>query len=145
MARLHITPQQGTRPENIVRAAREFGLTAELREGLGLEDLEAALRKGTTAIVNIQAWREGQDKPWAETWEDGHYVILLGMDAANMYFEDPSLLGTRGVIVRREFLDRWHDYEGEPPLDAQDRKYVHMAIFIRGDRPAPRPPLEPLK
>ena len=144
MARLGTTPQQGARSEAIVRVARDYGLEAELREGLDLEDLEAALKKGTTVIVDIQAWREGQGRPWPETWEDGHYVILLGADAANLYFEDPSLLGSRGFIPRREFLDRWHDYEGEPPLDAADRKFVHMAIFVRGERPAHRPPLEPL-
>jgi predicted double-glycine peptidase len=63
-------------------------------------------------------------------------MVLLGADAANLYFEDPSLLGVRGVIPRAEFVDRWHDYEGEPPLDPSDRAYVHMAMFIRGDRPA---------
>lgn len=133
MARLHTTPQNGTSPDNIVRVAREYGLKAELREGLTLEDLEAALRKGLTVIVDLQAWRQKDDKPWTETWDDGHYMALLGMDANNLYFEDPSLLGSRGFIPRAEFLDRWHDYEGDPPLDAGDRKYVHMSIFIKGD------------
>jgi len=144
MARLGTKPLLGAGPEAIVRVARDYGLEAELREGLDLEDLEAALKTGTTVIVNIQAWREGQSRPWAETWEDGHYVILLGADAANLYFEDPSLLGSRGFIPRPEFLDRWHDYEGEPPFDAADRKFVHAAIFVRGESPAHRPPLEPL-
>jgi predicted double-glycine peptidase len=63
------------------------------------------------------------------------------MDRDNLYFEDPSLLGSRGFIPRGEFLDRWHDYEGVPTLDAKDRKYVHMAIFITGNHPAGRPPV----
>jgi hypothetical protein len=33
-ARLHSTPEAGTHPLDIVRVAREFGLTAELRDGL---------------------------------------------------------------------------------------------------------------
>jgi len=145
VARLHSTPLQGTHPNDIVRGAREFGLKAELREGLGLEDLEAALLKGVTVIVDLQAWRAAESKPWTELWDDGHYMVLLGMDRGNLYFEDPSLLGSRGFIPRQEFLDRWHDYEGDPPLDAGDRKYVHMAIFIQGDRPAVLPPFEPVK
>jgi predicted double-glycine peptidase len=145
IARLHSTPQQGTHPDDIARGAREFGLEAELREGLGLDDLEAAVKKGVSVIVDLQAWREKEDRPWTETWDDGHYMVLLGMDDRNLYFEDPSLLGSRGFIPRREFLDRWHDYEGDPPLDAKDRKYVHMAILIRGVRPAARPPFEPVK
>ena len=139
-ARLHSTPEAGTHPLDILRVAREFGLSADLREGLDLADLEAALASGTTVIVDLQAWRERADRPWTETWDDGHYMVLLGMDGASLYFEDPSLLGSRGTIPRAEFVDRWHDYEGEPPLDPTDRKYVHMAIFLRGSRPAPVSP-----
>jgi predicted double-glycine peptidase len=145
IARLHSTPEQGTHPGDIVRGAREFGLQAELREGLSLDDLEEALKKGVTVIVDLQAWRGREEGPWSEIWEDGHYMVLLGMDRDNLYFEDPSLLGSRGFIPRQEFLDRWHDYEGDPPLDAKDRKYVHMAIFIHGDHPAVRPSVAAVK
>jgi predicted double-glycine peptidase len=145
--RLHSTPEAGTHPLDILRVAREFGLSADLREGLELADLERALAEGASVIVDLQAWRDLSDLSWTETWEDGHYMVLLGMDAANLYFEDPSLLGTRGVIPRAEFVDRWHDYEGDPPLDPADRKYVHAAIFLKGSRPAPAPstPFEPVR
>jgi len=142
IARLRSTPHNGTHPEEIVRVAREFGLRAELREGLGLEDLEAALARGSSVIVDLQAWREKEDRPWAETWDDGHYMVLLGLDGRNLYFEDPSLLGSQGYIPREEFVERWHDYEGDPPLDAGDRIYRRMAIFIQGERPSPPEPLE---
>jgi len=146
-ARLRSTPEAGTHPLDILRVAREFGLTAELREGLELSDLERALAEGTTVIVDLQAWRESADVPWTETWDDGHYMILLGLDATDMYFEDPSLLGVRGTIPRAEFVDRWHDYEGEPPLDPTDRTYAHAALFIKGSRPAPVRPaaFEPVR
>jgi hypothetical protein len=146
-ARLHSTPEAGTHPLDILRGARELGLAAELREGLDLSDLERALADGTSVIVDLQAWRDRADRPWAETWDDGHYMVLLAMDAANLYFEDPSLLGSRGLIPRAEFVERWHDYEGEPPLDPADRKYVHMAIFLRGSgSAAPRPvSIEPVR
>ena len=134
--RLKSTPEAGTHPLDIVRVAREYGLAAELREGLSLDDLEAALDAGTTVIVDLQAWRDRTDVPWTETWDDGHYMVLLGMDGGSLYFEDPSLLGARGVIPRDEFVARWHDYEGEPPLDPTDRKYVRMAMFFRGSRPS---------
>jgi len=145
IARLRSTPRNGTHPDDIVRVAREFGLRADLREGLGLEDLEAALARGTSVIVDLQAWRQKQDLPWSETWDDGHYMVLLGMDERNLYFEDPSLLGSLGYVPRREFLERWHDYEGDPPLDAKDRTYLRMAIFIRGEAPSSRPPFERVK
>lgn len=139
-ARLRSTPENGTHPEDILRVAREFGLTADLREGLALADLEAGLAAGATVIVDLQAWRERTDLSWTETWDDGHYMVLLGLDAGSLYFEDPSLLGVRGVIPRAEFLDRWHDYEGDAPLDPSDRKYVRMAIFLKGANPPASPP-----
>jgi predicted double-glycine peptidase len=145
IARLHSTPQLGTHPDDIVRGARELGLRADLRENLALDDLEAALKKGVTVIVDLQAWRGHEDKPWTEIWDDGHYMVLIGMDAHNLYFEDPSLLGVRGYIPRQEFLDRWHDYEGNPPPDVKARKYVQTAIFIRGERPADRSRFELVK
>jgi predicted double-glycine peptidase len=140
-ARLRSTPEAGTHPDEIIRVAREFGLTAELREGLDLSDLESALAAGTSVIVDLQAWRENTSIPWTETWDDGHYMVLLSTDAENLYFEDPSLLGPRGVIPRAEFVDRWHDYEGDPPLDPSDRKYIRMAMFFKGGRPAPSAPV----
>jgi hypothetical protein len=35
-------------------------------------------------------------------------------------------------------------FKGAPPLDPTDRKYVHAAIFIRGNghSPAPPPPVK---
>lgn len=139
---LRTTPEHGTHPEDIVRVAREFGLQADLREGLVIDDLKAGLSRGITVIVDLQAWRENSDRPWSENWEDGHYMVLLGIDEHHLYFEDPSLLGSRGFIPVPEFLERWHDYEGEAPLDPSDRKYVRMAIFIRGEKPDPPPALE---
>ena len=59
----------------------------------------------------------------------------FGLDAASVYVEDPSLLGCRGIIPRREFLERWHDYEGPPPYGPSRRAYVRMGLFIEG-RPA---------
>jgi uncharacterized protein len=55
------------------------------------------------------------------------------------YVEDPSLLGSRGVIPRPEFKERRHDYEGKPPFDKTDRAYRAMGIFIEGAKPAPPP------
>jgi predicted double-glycine peptidase len=92
-------------------------------------------------ICAIQAWSDAEVPgfSWAKAWEDGHYVIVLGLDAKNVYVEDPSLLGSRGMIPRAEFVERWHDYEGKPPYDKADRAYRAMGIFISGLKPAPPP------
>jgi uncharacterized protein len=138
MRELKTNPDAGTHPADIIRVAKQYGLTAALREGLKIEDLKAALDRGVPIIVAIQAWRDELKSgvSWAGVWEDGHYVIVLGLDAANVYVEDPSLLGCRGIIPRAEFQDRWHDYEGRPPFDPSDRAYLQMGIFIEGRAPA---------
>jgi predicted double-glycine peptidase len=133
MARLNTDPQNGTNPRDIVRVAQEEGLQAELRENVTLDDLQKSVEDGCPVIIDCQAWRDGDDlsRPWKEVWDSGHYMVVIGMDDRNIYFEDPSLLGSRGFISRQEFEDRWHDVD--------EKKYVHGAIFIRGDKPAPPP------
>ena len=139
MKELKTSPDEGTRPAEIVRVAKDHGLRAEMREGLAIEDLKAALDHGIPVIADIQAWKggDGSIPSWAKSWEDGHYVIVLGLDAALVYVEDPALLGCRGIIPRAEFLERWHDYDGRPPYEAGRRAYIRMGIFLEG-RPVAR-------
>jgi len=148
MADLGSDPERGTPPEAILRVAGRLGLKAELREGLSVDDLVEALRRGVPPIVDLQAWTsadvESDGFRWADAWEDGHYVVLIGIEGETLIFEDPSLLGARGYIPRAEFLERWRDYEGEPPYrpsDPGDRAYVRAAIFIEGAKPADAPAL----
>lgn len=143
MDELGTTESAGTAPEAIAAAARARGLRATLVENTDLAALEAAAARGIPAIVAIQAWTDTRPAgfSWLDDWEDGHYVVVLGLDDDNVYVEDPSLLGTRGMIPRPEFLDRWHDYTGEPPFDATDRAWRRLGIFIEGARPAAAPPL----
>ncbi|MBI2264303.1 MAG: C39 family peptidase [Armatimonadetes bacterium] len=130
---LHTDPLQGTNPKDMVRVSRELGFEADLKENLTIEDLEASIAQGVPVIVAAQAWREGADldKPWLEVWDSGHYMVVIGTDAKNVYFEDPSIFGSRGYLSREEFLERWHDQD--------DRKYYHSGIFVRGAAPAPPP------
>jgi predicted double-glycine peptidase len=136
------TAAMGTQPAQIMKAAKARGLTATLKEGLDLNALEAAVWEKIPVICAIQAWSDSKTPgfSWAKDWEDGHYVIIIGLDAKNVYVEDPSLLGSRGMIPRAEFVERWHDYEGKPPFDKTDRAYRAMGIFITGLKPAPPTP-----
>jgi len=131
---------RGTGPTELVRVARELGLTADLVDGMPLDELRATVARGTPVIVSIQAWvADPAHVDWTATWEDGHYVIVTGLDDEYVFVEDPSLLGTRGFIPLPQFLDRWHDYVGDPPRDPSDRTYVHLAVVIEGAAPAPPP------
>jgi hypothetical protein len=96
--------------------------------------------------VIVQAWngyeQDGIWVPvapdrWEDVWNAGHYLVVIGVDSRNLYFEDPALLGTRGVIPVHEFPDRWHyRRKGTGPGDP-DRDYIHPGIRIAGESPAP--------
>jgi uncharacterized protein len=134
---LGTTEKYGTSPESILRVAKSYGLRADIRENLSVANIISALGKGVPAILDIQAWRDDADGhrgDWGGDWEDGHYVIALGIDNTNLYVEDPSLLGCRGFIPLKELDSRWRDYEGDPPYNPSKRSYVRMAIFIEGTK-----------
>lgn len=115
----------GTYAANIVKAMKARGLSAEAKEHLGFDDLKRALDKGAMVIVAYQAWREDTDVEWKKRWDDGHYSVVTGLDADNIYLMDPSQ-DDRGVIPRREFLDRWHD------IDGHSTKVIKFGIIIDG-------------
>lgn len=115
----------GTFATNIVKAMKARGLSADAKEHLSFDDLKRALDKGAMVIVAYQAWREDTDVEWKKRWDDGHYSVVTGLDAENIYLMDPSQ-DDRGVIPRREFLDRWHD------IDGHDTKVIKFGIVIDG-------------
>lgn len=133
MRRLGTDCDDGTTPAAMIALAREMGYQAELKEELALSDLEASLARGVPVIVAAQAWRETELPDWSERWDDGHYLVVIGMDRTNVYFEDPSLLGSRGLIPKGEFESRWHDVE------ADGRRYRGLGLFIWGKAPQPPP------
>jgi hypothetical protein len=141
MRALETSEAEGTSPEAIVKVAEEIGCEAYSKEDIGLKDIEESLRLRIPVICAIQAWADIQSEgfSWDKAWEDGHYVIVIGLDSQSVYVEDPSLLGTRGIIPRDEFLARWHDYRGEPPYDPLDRPYIRLGIFVVGSKADEKP------
>ena len=138
---LNSTEETGTPPESLVRVARAHGLHAYMLSNLTLADLEQFNANGTPVIIACQAWRtpEEENQSWDNLWDDGHYMVVIGLDKDNVYFEDPSLLGSRGFIPRQEFLSRWHDYEGTSLSGPNSTVFSHLGIIIRGNEPAVYP------
>lgn len=135
----HSDPQEGTPPENIAKAARQLGYQAEVRQNLTLEDLEKSVKSGVPVIIDAQAWSDecDQNKPWKDRWNDGHYMVVIGMDQKNIYLEDPSIFHSKGCIERGQFLDRWHDIDNGVVTN-------HLGIFIRADQPKVFPDVIPV-
>ncbi len=140
---LETTSARGTEPEPMVGApARRNGLDAAYRNGnVTIADLEHAVDVREPPIVDLQAWSD-HNAPWLETWDAGHYVLLIGYDEQRLYFADPSRATPLGYafLLRTELEARWHDLAGP-----HDLRVERMAIFVRGtsrwsssDAPAPR-------
>jgi predicted double-glycine peptidase len=132
--RLGTTPKDGTEPDKIAEVARSFGLSARLQEGASVDDLRRALRAGETVVLDLQAWRgeAAKKKAWKELWDEGHYVVLAGMDATFLYAMDPSAAAGYAYLPISEFAERWHDYSDR---GGKRRDFHNAAIFIKGKVP----------
>jgi predicted double-glycine peptidase len=127
---LETTESYGTEPESIAKVARDkFGLAARYRSDVTLAELAAALARGETVIVAVQAWAEPVPRDWSRDWDDGHYVVLVALDKRRAYFMDPSTAGGYAFLGRDELVQRWHDVEGH---GGNEQRRQHMAIFIAG-------------
>lgn len=148
MELLHTSPLIGTDPEAIVSVASSFGLSASFSQNLSIDDLKKSIELKIPVIIRAQAWSGHEEKGywvsdtpdnWEDTWKEGHYMVVIGVDSRNVFFEDPLLLGTRGIIPIDEFLTRWHDYQRKSSPEVQKRIYNRLGIFISGDKPAVYP------
>ncbi len=115
------TESGGTRPADMIRCAGRFGLNAKSKSGMSIEDLKSFLDMGRPIICPIQAY--GDDDDYHEDGS-GHYLGAVGYDEKHIYFEDPSMKGTRGFLPYKEFEKRWHD------KDADGAVYEKYGIVI---------------
>ncbi|WP_269849491.1 C39 family peptidase [Methanosarcina horonobensis] len=73
-----------------------MGFRAEVRENLTLDDLKKSIEEGVPVIVEGQAWKE-ENQTW-EMNENGHYMVVIGVDSKNVYLEDPGYLAAEGMF-----------------------------------------------
>ncbi len=131
-------PEKGVNPQAIVRVARAHGLSAELREGMSLRDVTTLVNSGSPVLVALQAWSDKPRSMYRDDWDDGHYAVVIGVERDVVVFEDPSVLGSRAVLSRNDFEDRWHDTDGT-------HRYIRMGIAFAGKPPAARLPRVPME
>jgi len=137
-APLRTTEARGTEPEPMVALLQQSGLQAVYSHAdVTVADLERAVDAREPPIVDLQAWSD-RAAPWSETWDSGHYVVMVGYDTERVFFADPSNTTPGGYVFlpRGELDERWHDLTGENDLPAR-----RMTIFVRGAKPWT--PMEP--
>jgi predicted double-glycine peptidase len=124
------TPQDGTEMEPMAALAQAKGIGATVRTDMTVAELREIAERGQLSIPTLQAYPDSTpgkpNPPWGDDWDDGHYMVVIGADAHEVYFEDPSQDGSRGYIPIAEFNDRWHD------LSIKLGKMQHPAIVLEG-------------
>jgi hypothetical protein len=132
---LKTTPSQGTEPEPMEDLFLQSGLEALYRNGsVQVGDLERAVDAREPPVVDLQAWSD-DGAPWRQTWDAGHYVVMVGYDSERLFFADPSRATPHGYafMPRGELEERWHDLAGE-----NGKALERMAIFVRGTQRWPQ-------
>lgn len=119
----------GTDPVHLVRAAKLYRMRYREFRGMRIADVVRSLDARRPVLIMLQAW--GERRSYANWWKDGHWIIAIGYDADVIYFEDPSLYGSRGYIRRVELDRRWHDVEGSKNMETD---HYGIAIWKPGVR-----------
>ena len=108
--------RSGTPLRGMVAVAHHFKLSVTMEE-MSVEKIKESLKKDIPVILLLQAWAKRKVKNWQNHWNDGHYVVAIGYDKKNIYFEDPY------AISCQELERRWH---GE--------KRCRIGIVIKGKK-----------
>ena len=135
MELLHTNSEVGTNPEDIVNGACSLGFDAQVVENLTLDQLERLTADGNPVIALGQMWRSERefDRPLEDVWDNGHYVVVLGVDKDYVYLQDPYIQMGKVFASRKSFEDHWHQVMGGN-LE-KNPKLIHLGIVVRGKRP----------
>ncbi|HEY6895325.1 MAG TPA: C39 family peptidase [Rhodanobacteraceae bacterium] len=137
MKRMGTTEEAGTYPEKIAHAARSFGFEAEVRQGLTLDEVQKLTAAGDPMIALAQVWRGSKSGKLGEDFDAGHYISVLGVDADNVYFQDPYVRNCKAFVPRGAFEAHWHHVMGGGTAGTNPNPMLeHLGIVIRGKRPA---------
>ena len=118
------TKKNGTYVAGMVKAIEYFGLTTTHGENMTIPQIRAGIDHGYPAILSIQAYHELM-VPYADDWDDGHFVVAIGYNKNHIYFEDPASY-TRTWLSNKELEERWHD------TDEKNKKIHNWACIVKG-------------
>jgi len=122
--------EDGIEPGYIVGYLTNRNFSVHAAGGMTIKELEYWLDRKAPIILLIQAWAKEANKDYSEALDNGHYVVAIGYDEQNIYFEDPFLLGHLGFIPREDLDARWHvDSDGA-------QLFEHFGIAVYGRKPA---------
>lgn len=122
---LETSPETGTEPDMMVKVLRLHGLRSRYHVNATRAHLRRWLRSGATVAVAIQAWPDEYVGDWSQRWDDGHWVVVVGMTRTDVIVMDPSVVNRYATIPTDEFDHRWHD-------DDRSLRTFGMAVVCKG-------------
>ena len=135
MTLMGTSEEEGTYPERIAQAARALGFDAEVKQNLTLDEVQTITAGGDPMIALAQVWRGTKSGKLGEDWDAGHYMSVLGVDADNVYFQDPYVRNCKAFVPREFFEAHWQHVMGGK-VD-KNPKLMRLGIVIRGQQRAP--------
>ena len=105
LKKLKTKKSSGTETEHIIEFFKNRGFKVDAGN-MTIDTLRTYIRKKIPVIILAQAWKT-EDVSYERTEAYGHYMIVIGYDEKNIYFEDPAVFG-KGFIPVKEFKKRWH-------------------------------------
>lgn len=111
----------------MAEVARKYGFDAEVKNESDFFEIKSWLEKKVPVIVDW--FTPGRrDYPDSEM-PDGHYSVVVGLDADKIYLQDPEIGGPRAVS-RDDFLRVWFDFPGVSITKPEDM-VLRQIIIIR--------------
>ncbi len=111
------TPERGTRAENMLKAASRLGFRGYIKNFATLADIKKlVLKKKIPVIVDFFSV------------DEGHYAVVRGIDAKNIYIEDPEY-GLMRTIKLSDFKRVWFDFPG-PYIKSKNDLVLRRMIVI---------------
>lgn len=101
-------PELGTDDAHLKEAAESYGFKVEIENNASFDSIQRWLERGIPVIVNW--FTRGRTDYEDGDVADGHYSVVVGLDASNIYLQDPETGGLR-TLDRDDFMRVWFDFK----------------------------------
>ena len=117
----------GIKIKDIIKIVKYYGLDIKIKNNCTIHDLIMNINNKIPIIILVQAYSNyPKNIDYKNDFKDGHYIVAIGYNDKNIFFEDPSLFN-RGYISKEELIERWHAVD-----DNNIPTKEHIAIMILG-------------
>ncbi|MFZ5955117.1 MAG: cysteine peptidase family C39 domain-containing protein [Nanoarchaeota archaeon] len=108
----------GTTAQNLVKAAKVFGIKGIIKDNADLKDIKKYIDKNCEIIIE-----------WFSE-DDGHFSVITKIDKENVYLLDPELGHLRAM--RNDIFKRvWFSFENKFMKSKDDLILRRMIIFSK--------------